>query len=187
MLSNKLFSQSIAAILFVAMLFSCEGNLSEIDKYNQEVDAPQSVANQINLFYTDSGKVKANLRSPKMQNYTSKNFEYKVFPIGVEVDFFDSDSTKNTIVADSAIVHESYDLIDMRNNVKIITADSVILTTNQLYWDTKKEWVFTDRAYTIRLSNGTENNGVGFDSNQDFTIFNSRSNTGIQILQDSDL
>jgi len=187
MVKKRLVSQSIVAILFVAMLFSCEGNLNEINKYNQEVNAPQSVANQINLFYTDSGKVKANLRSPKMQNYTSKNFEYKVFPIGVEVDFFDTDSTKNTIVADSAIVHESFDLIDMRNNVKIITADSVVLTTNQLYWDTKKEWVFTDRAYTIRLSNGTENNGIGFDSNQDFTIFNSRSNTGIQILKDSDL
>lgn len=187
MFSKRSLSQSIAAILFVAILFSCEGNLNEINKYNQEVDVPQSVANQINLFYTDSGRVKANLRSPKMQNFASENFQYKVFPIGVEVDFFDSDSTKNTIVADSAIVHETFDLIDMRNNVKITTADSVILTTNQLYWDTKKEWVFTDRAYTIRLSNGTENNGVGFDSNQDFTIFNSRSNTGIQVLQDSDL
>ena len=75
----------------------------------------------------------------------------------------------------------------MRNNVKIITADSVILTTSQLYWDTRKEWVFTDRKYKIRLSNGTENTGVGFDADQDFTIFNSRSNTGIQILEDSDL
>ena len=187
-INRVVISQSIAAILFVAMLFSCEGNLNEINKFNQEVTAPQSVGKQINLFYTDSGKVKANLRSPKMLNYSEKRFTHKIFPIGVEVDFFDSDSTKNTIYADSAVyIEKPYDLVDMRGNVKILTTDSVILTTSQLYWDTKKEWVFTDRPYKIKLSNGTENEGVGFDANQDFTIFNSRANTGIQVLEDSEL
>ena len=73
-----------------------------VNKYNQEVDVPQGEAKQINLFYTDSGKVKANLRSPKMLDYAQEEYPYRVFPIGVEVDFFNNDSTKNTITADSA-------------------------------------------------------------------------------------
>lgn len=169
------------------MLFACDNNLNEVNKFNLEVDNPQGVAKKINLFYTDSGAVKANLRSPKMLDYSNEKYPYRIFPIGVEVDFFNSDSTKNTIIADSAIVHANSDLIDMRHNVKIITADSLILTTSQLYWDTSKQWVFTDRDYKIRLANGTENQGTGFDADQEFTVFNSRSNTGVQIIEDKDL
>lgn len=166
------------------MLFACESNLNQVNKFSKEVDAPQGIAKNINLFYTDSGKVKANLRSPKMLDYSSQDSPYRVFPIGVEVDFYTNDSTKNTIIADSAIVYNYSDLIDMRNNVKIVTADSLVLTTDQLYWDTAKQWVFTDRDYKIRLANGTQNQGVGFDANQDFDVFNSRTNTGIQVIED---
>lgn len=169
------------------MLFACEGNLNEVNKFNIEVDNPQGIAKNINLFYTDSGAVKSNLRSPKMLDYSHEKYPYRIFPIGVEVDFFNKDSTKNTIIADSAIIHANSDLIDMRHNVKIITADSLILTTSQLFWDTSKEWVFTDREYKIRLANGTENNGKGFDADQQFTVFNSRSNIGVQVIEDKSL
>ena len=80
---KKVLSQSIVAILFVAMLFSCDGNLNELNKYNQEVDAPQSVANNINLFYTDSGLLKANLKSPKMLYYSNVDIQHRIVPIGV--------------------------------------------------------------------------------------------------------
>mgnify|MGYP000019795094 CR=1 FL=1 len=184
---NKLILKSIAVVTLAAMLFACEGNLNEVNKFNIEVDNPQGIAKNINLFYTDSGHVKSNLRSPKMLDYSQEKYPYRIFPIGVEVDFFNKDSTKNTIIADSAIIHSNSDLIDMRHNVKIITEDSLILTTSQLFWDTEKQWVFTDRDYKIRLANGTENNGTGFDADQEFTVFNSRSNTGVQVIEDKSL
>lgn len=169
------------------MLFACERNLNEVNKYNEEVNVPQGIAKNINLFYTDSGEVKANLRSPKMLDYSQEKFGYSVFPIGVEVDFFSNDSTKNTIVADSAIVYDNTDLIDMRRNVKIVTSDSLILTTNQLYWDTTKKWIFTDREYTIQQLNGSKNDGLGFDASQDFKVYNSRINKGVQVITNDSL
>ena len=48
------------------MLFACEGNLDEVKQMNTQLTEPQSTTKEINLFYTDSGKVKANLKSPKM-------------------------------------------------------------------------------------------------------------------------
>ena len=179
--------KSIVATLCVTMLFACEGNLNQINKYNQEVNVPQGIAKDINLFYTDSGAVKANLRSPKMLDYSHESFAYRVFPIGVEVDFFSSDSTKNTIVADSAVVFNDSDLVDMRHNVKIVTSDSLILTTSQLYWDTNKQWIFTDRTYTIQENNGSKNNGLGFDASQDFERFNSRNSSGVQVIEGESL
>ena len=184
MKSNKYRSKSIAAILIVAMLFACDNNFSEANKLNQEVDVPQGVTTDVNLFFTDSGKVKANLRSPKILDYSQEKLGYRIFPDGVEVDFFNPDSTKNTIYADSAIVFNQSSLVDMRKNVKIITSDSLVLTTTQLYWDTGRQWVFTDRDYRIRLSNGSVNDGGGFDANQEFSLYKSRSNTGLQIIEE---
>lgn len=180
--------KNITALLFVVMFFfACERNLNEVNKYSQQVNVPQGVAKNINLFYTDSGAVKANLRSPKMLDFSQETFGYRMFPIGVEVDFFNSDSTKNTIIADSAIVYNNTDLIDMRHNVKILTSDSITLTTSQLYWDTSKQWIFTDRDYTIQQPNGSKNDGLGFDASQDFKVYNSRINRGVQVIKEDSL
>jgi LPS export ABC transporter protein LptC len=182
----KIKSQSIVAICIVTMLFACNSDFNQANKFNQEVNVPQGVTKDVNLFYTDSGIVKANLRSPRLNDYSQEEFAYQVFPIGVEVDFFNTDSTKNTIYADSAIVFKNSSLIDMRKNVRIVTSDSLILTTNQLYWDTDRKWVFTDRDYKIQLANGTENEDKGFDADQDFNFFSSRSNTGVQVIEEDD-
>ncbi len=170
--------------LIIAMLFACDTDYNQANNFNQEIDVPQGVTKDVNLFYTDSGKVKANLKSPVILDYSNEKYGYRVFPKGVEVDFFNPDSTKNTIYADSAVAFDNPNLIDMRNNVKIITSDSVILTTSQLYWDTERQWVFTDRDYKIKLANGSENDGSGFDANQDFSLYNSRLNKGFQVIEE---
>ncbi|GGE13927.1 LPS export ABC transporter periplasmic protein LptC [Psychroflexus salis] len=176
--------KSIAVFIFTAMLFACDGNLDEVKQMNNELSGPQSTTKDINLFYTDSGKVQANLKSPKMLDFSNETFPYREFPIGVEVDFFKKDSTKNTIISDYAIIYTLTDIIDLRGNVKIVTADSAVLNSQQLYWDESEGWLFTDQPYTIQMPNGAVNDGESFDANQNFDTFNSRTNTGIQYIDE---
>lgn len=176
--------KSIAVSFFTAMLFACEGNLKNVKEMEKDFLEPQSKVYNLNLFYTDSGSVKANLRSPEMLDFSNREFPFREFPQGVELDFFEKDSSKNTITSDYAIQYLETGLIDLRKNVKIVTSDSVILTGPQLYWDQKQEWLFTDYTYNLQLSNGARNEGEGFDSDQKFSTFNSRTNTGIQYIQD---
>lgn len=168
------------------MLFSCQNRLNEVRIWEQETNEPQTVGEGINLFYTDSGKVKANLRSPKMLDYTNLDFPYREFPDGLEVDFFDENNQKNTVIADYGIIYQQTHLVDLQGNVKITTSDSTILNAQQLYWDQKKEWVFSDIPYTINMNNGALNDGKGFDANENFDKFISRSNVGIQYLEEND-
>ncbi|MGM0634538.1 MAG: LPS export ABC transporter periplasmic protein LptC [Bacteroidota bacterium] len=184
----KITQISIVVLLWATMLFSCsgDGNLEGVKKLEAEIKGPQSQAKNINLFYTDSGVVKANLRSPKMLDFTQEKFPYREFPDGVEVDFFDDDSTKNTVVSDYAIIYLENNLIDLRKNVKITTSDSTILNSDQLYWNQDEDWLFTDHNYTIKMANGTFNDGQGFDANQNFDKFNSRTNEGIQYINEEE-
>ena len=166
------------------MLFACEGNLKNIKQLEKDFLEPQSKIYNLNLFYTDSGAVKANLRSPEMLDFTNRAFPYREFPQGIELDFFEKDSSKSIVLSDYAIQYLETGLIDLRKNVKIITSDSTILKGSQLYWDQEQEWLFTDYNYDLQLPNGARNQGEGFDSDQNFTNFNSRSNIGIQYMQD---
>ena len=174
----------IVTLLGVTMLFSCEGNLKQVRAFSSEEDAPQAVAEGINLKYTDSGRLVATLKSPRMLDFTNKSFAYREFPDGLEVEFFDEKNNKNTVTADYGIIYEETKLIDLQGNVVIITADSTKLEASQLFWDQDRSWVFTDKPNKIRFSDGSYTEDLGFDSNQDFSNFRSRTNTGIQIIEE---
>ena len=148
-------------------------------------DAPQAVGEGMRLKYTDSGKLVATLRGEKLRDFTNKEFPYYEFPEGVEVEFMDEEDRKNTVTANYAIVYEGTGLIDLQGDVVVVTSDSTRLTAEQLYWDQSQNWVFTDHPNTIRFKNGALNRGQGFDSNQEFSNFRSRSNIGVQILEEA--
>ncbi len=173
--------KSVIAILFVITLFSCEGNYQNIQKMNLKDQAPIAIGKNINLIYTDSGKVTANLLASLLLDYSNYDFPYQEFPQGIELHFWE-DGKKNTITADYAIKYEVTAMVDLRKNVVITTSDSLVLTAEQLYWDQKNEWLFTDRPYHIKFEDGSYNDGAKYNSSQDFTTFISRKNQGVQFI-----
>lgn len=174
----------IVTLCSVAILFSCQDKLKQMRKWDEEMLTPQTVGKHINLFYTDSGYVKANLRSKVTHDFSQLEFAYREFPEGLEVDFFDDQGKKNTIKADYAMMYQNTNLVDLQGNVVVTTADSTILKAQQLYWDQTHSWVFSDIDYNIRLNNGALNDGKGFDANEKFDKFSSRSNVGVQIINE---
>lgn len=180
------FFRSIVTTAVVTMLFSCEGNLEDVRKMEMPEDAPHAIGAGINLVYTDSGKVVATLKSEKMKDFSNKEFAFREFPEGLQVEFFDENREKNTVTADYGIIYNETGLIDLQGNVVVITSDSTKLMADQLYWDQSNNWVFTDRPNTIRFQNGALNEGQGFDSNQEFSNFRSRSNIGVQIIEEEE-
>ena len=175
--------KSVMALVFAVTLFACEGNYQNVKKLNLSDGAPIAEGKDINFKYTDSGKLVTNLLADKLLDYSNLEFPYKEFPEGIEVLFWDKNGKKSTVNSDYAIQFDNTGLVDLRDNVVLITADSVVLKANQLYWDQKNKWVFTDQPYQIKFKDGSYNDGaVGFDSSQDFTTFLSRKNQGVQLV-----
>jgi len=159
---------SIVTTVVVTMFFSCKNNFKEVQKIGISKHEPIGVAENINLKYTDSGKVKAILVSSKMLDFSNRDFAYTEFTDGVHLDIFDDKNQKNTVVADYAIVYNKTDLIDMQGNVVLSTHQNDTLFAEQLYYDQIKEWLFTNKPVTFRT--GTDLiNGNGFDSDSNFT------------------
>lgn len=173
--------QSVIVILVIITLFACEGSYKNKKQLSLTDEVPFAEGKNINLKYTDSGKVVTNLITPLLWDYSNFEFPYQEFPNGVEVHFW-GDGKENIVTSDYAIRYDKTNIIDLRNNVVLITSDSLVLKADQLYWDQKNQWVFTDLPYQIKFKNGSYNDGARFDSSEDFTNFISRKNKGVQII-----
>ena len=78
--TNKHIILHIVTVFTVTMFFSCKNNFKEVQKIGISEHEPIGVAENINLKYTDSGKIKANLISPKMLDYSNRDFAFSEFP-----------------------------------------------------------------------------------------------------------
>jgi LPS export ABC transporter protein LptC len=177
----------VNAIVFLGLMafFSCEGTYDQVQQLNLSDERPIAEGQEVNLKYTDSGRLVTNLIAPKLLDYSNYEFDYQEFPEGIDIHFFDQDQ-ESTVRSDYAIRYGSSGLVDLRQNVVLTTADGNILEAEQLYWNQRGQWLFTDQPYRITFSDGSYNDGSRFDANEDFTIFLSRNNKGIQRIVDSE-
>lgn len=178
--------KSVAAIFMAITLFACDGSYKDKQQLSIKDDAPLAIGKEVNLKYTDSGKLMTNLLAEELLDYSNYDFPYQEFPQGVEVRFW-QDGKRSTVTADYAIRYNGTGIIDLRDNVLLITSDSLVLKAAQLYWDQNNKWVFTDKPYRMELEDGSTNDGAAFDSSQDFTEFLSRKNTGVQLIDQKEL
>ncbi|MCX7546884.1 LPS export ABC transporter periplasmic protein LptC [Xanthomarina sp. F1114] len=156
----------IYCIIFI-VLNSCKNNFDEVKKIGVSENEPMGVAEHINLIRTDSGRVTANLKSPKMLDYSNRDFVFNEFPDGIDLDLFDEQNQKSNVIADYAIAYDKTGIIDLQGNVVLSSANNDTLFAEQLYYDQKREWLFTNKPVTFRTGQDVIN-GKGFDSDTKF-------------------
>lgn len=181
---NNIILLNIVTAFVVTMFFSCQSTVNNQQDYLFSEDAPIAEAYEVNLKYTDSGRLTAILKTAKILDYSNRSFAYHEFPEGIVLDIIDKEGKVSVVTSDYAISYQHTGLIDMRGNVDIQTADSTHLQAEQLYWDQNINWIFTDQPYKSYLPDGTINEADGFDANQDFTILNSRINDGVMFIEE---
>lgn len=170
----------IALIVFTTVfLFSCESNFHDVQRFNSVAFNPVGETENINLKYTDSGRVSAILVSPLMKDYTQLANGYNEFPKGVDITLYDKKGTTTRILADYGIRFENTDIIDLQGNVRISDQAGKLLTTEQLYFDQKNEWFYTEKYFKFTDGKGSNLEGPGVDFSKDFKVFNMQQNRGI--------
>ncbi|MEZ4803629.1 MAG: LPS export ABC transporter periplasmic protein LptC [Gelidibacter sp.] len=174
--------KSIVTAFVVTMFFSCKDNFKEVQQIGVLQNEPIGIAEKINLKYTDSGTVKANLLSPKMKDFSNREFAFTEFPDGIKLLLYDK-GKKSTILSDYAVSYSETDLIDLQKNVIIITQQNDSIFANQLYYDQKNEQIFTNEAFKM-VSPTKIITGNGFNSDKDFKHFEALEVTGIIYLDE---
>lgn len=164
-------------VMAIALLLGCESNFKEVQKINFSEFVPSGEADKINLKYTDSGRITAILISPKMREYAAVDFPFTEFPKGIDVTLYDNKGKRTFIKSDYATSYKLTNVIDLEGNVKITSQDGQTLETEQLYFDQKNEWFFTEKNFKFTDPKGISN-GKGIDFSKDFKVINSQSIVG---------
>lgn len=165
------------ALATVLLMVACESNFKEVQKINFSEFMPSGEAENFNLKYTDSGRIKSILVSPKMLDYSNVEFPFIEFPKGIHVTMYDADGKRTFITSDYAVTFKGTDLIDLQKNVKISNETGQFLETEQLYFDQKNEWFFTEKKFKFTDPKGVSF-GEGIDFSKDFKIVNSQRING---------
>jgi len=161
--------KSIAIILLIAMLFSCQKDKKDSSITMETQDMPLSVTHNFLLTYTLNGNKVLSLSAPVMEDYSNKiTFQYQYFPKTFKVILTNEKSRDSTIItADKAYIYKNPDLTELLGNVKIRNTRGGSLETNVLYWDAQNNHIFGEEE-TLLKQREESIKGIGFDSSLDF-------------------
>jgi LPS export ABC transporter protein LptC len=171
-------------ILFILTVFllgilsiSCENNLKDVQKMNDLDFIPSGDAENFVAKYTDSGKIKSVLISEKMLDYTNVKYAFTEFPKGIDLTLYDNNGKKTFVKAKLAISYKATKIIDLQGDVTITNDAGQKMKTEQLYFDQKNEWFYTEKSF-IFTSPEANLTGVGVDFSKDFKIMNTQKLKG---------
>jgi len=140
----------MVVIFMATMLFSCENEMKTIQNLTVQDTLPSEMVENIVVHYTDSGLLKAILKSPELNKYSGDK-PYMEFPKGIHVFFYDSvNALVSEIKSDYAIDYEKKKLMEVRKNVVIFDhKNKKELETEVLFWDQAKHKIYNNAFVTI--------------------------------------
>lgn len=151
------------------ILSACSEKESYEVQEKVELDPQKEYAVNIEMLYSDSAKIKAQINAGLMVKYNNQRESYEEFLNGVKVAFFDQEEQISSVLTGKyAIRYSGEDLIYIRDSVVWESKREEKLETSELIWDDRKQLVYTKKFCVIKRP-GELILSQGFEANQDFT------------------
>ncbi len=159
--------------------------MKEIEALTDYSQFPNHSAENIEITYTDSAKIKLKIFAPILNNYEkTEDSSYTECPEGIEVHIYDKlGEVKTKITANYAIKHENIYIWEAKDDVVVVNKKGEQLNTEHLIWDQEKEIIYTDKYVRITTDNETLH-GNGMTAKQDFTNWKIKDPHGIISLDE---
>jgi len=151
-----------AAVIFA----SC--NNSEL-KEPIEYTGPQRKAENVELYYSEKGRVKVKMQAAEVFEFLSGDRE---FPKGIYLEFYNEfGKLESTLRANHAYYFKKENQWRGRGKVEVKNIEkNEQLNTEELFWLPEKERIFTDKFVTIR-EQGDVVYGEGLEAKQDMSDY----------------
>lgn len=181
---------NITAAFYAAVMFvlfpACSGkdkNLAEAITERDSLPSMKSLG--VTTLISDSGITRYKIITEEWTIFDKKDPPYWAFEKGVYLEKFDSlFRIDANIKADTAYYYEKKKLWELRSNVSIRNLKGDKFDTDLLFWDEKKEEIYSDKYIRIEQEDKTIT-GYGFESNQELTEYQIRNTTGIFTVEDN--
>ncbi|WP_104385136.1 LPS export ABC transporter periplasmic protein LptC [Sphingobacterium sp. HMA12] len=183
----------IQILLGALLLTSCEPDLKEVDRIaNLKKEEAVDISRHVDIIYSDSTRVKANLTAPEMRIKHDSTEIYE-FPKSIKIIFYD-ENLKETqrITSDHAIRREKEKTTIFTKNVVVTMADGSVLKTEEIVYDEgakdPNKTFYNNLPVTAFFKDQRGNlSGSSFTSDKDLLHANIQNATGVVIIKDNSL
>lgn len=166
---NKVYIIFFISIVFI--ISSCENNIEVIRNMGKEKDLPQVSADNIEILYSDSARVKIQIISPSIVRYNLPNKMYTEFSKGLTVNQYDTaHNIEATITAQHAVYRDQEKLWKAWGNVLARNHKSgEELSTEELFWNQEKGIIYSTKFSRISNADGVFYGDGGFEAKEDMS------------------
>jgi LPS export ABC transporter protein LptC len=168
--------QSIILVAVVGFFsFSaCNNKASrhELQNWAKQLDSLSvEIAHNVEVVYTDSGRLKAIIEAPIMEHHNDPKRPFTEMKEGVKAVFYDASGVEESnLRADYAINYERKKIIHLKKNVHVTNSIGEELSSEELFWDQKSREIYTEKQVTIKRGEELII-GRGLRSNETFTKY----------------
>jgi LPS export ABC transporter protein LptC len=156
--------------LLLVWLTSCS-NL-ETSKYRSKKNdtlATKEIAENVVIEYTDSGLLKAKVKSPLLVAVKHVREPYVEMPKGIQAEFYgNKGKVESYLLSEYGISYQNKKRVVVRRNVRVLNIKCEKLETEELTWDQEKGRIFTDKFVKITTPDQIIT-GEGMESDQSFS------------------
>jgi LPS export ABC transporter protein LptC len=171
----------IGFTLFCIFLSSCENDIKVVNDLNFKDTMPIETIKNMEMIYSDSGKIQYKVISPIVNRYKS-NESYDEFPKGLTILVYDSLlQVKSSLRANYAIHFIKKEIVEGKNDVVIVSKLETI-NTEHIVWNHKIRSVYSD-VFVKRTNKDGVLYGDGFDADETFSKYTIRNPRGTFTVQ----
>ena len=173
-------------VMVMLLLFSaCSGRKKELGAAITERDSlPVLDTRGITTLVSDSGITRYRILTEEWLVFDRKSPPYWAFEKGIYLEKFDTlFQVEASIKADTAYLYNKEELWKLIGHVDIKNLKGERFNTELLYWDQRREKVYSDRFIRIEQPDRIIT-GRGFESNQQMTVYTIHKPEGIFYLDE---
>jgi len=160
------------------MLFACKNDMETISSFIIDDSLPGESAKDVEMIYSDSGRVMIKLVTPILNRYITDS-PYIEFPEGLHLFFYDSlMNVKSELTANYGINLENKKTMEVKDDVVITNHEkNEVLNTEHVIWDQKIKKIYSD-VFVKRTTPDGVLYGEGFDADESLKSWKLRKVSG---------
>ena len=151
-----------AAILISVLMCSCgDGNkLKPKLPADSDETIPTYVMRGFDMVSTENGEIKISIKAEGAQVFEKKK---KAYAQKVIITQDEGKGKRSVLTGERAIIDTDTNFIEIYGDVRLNASNGSLLLTERLFWDEKKQKVFTEEAVTI-IKGKSVLKGIGMES-----------------------
>ena len=185
---SRILNGTTTAILVVVVLIfhlSCKGESSEkLIAVECSDSLPVMSTFDVNTIISDSGRISYKIIADEWRIYDKRKPPFWAFEKGVYLEKYDKEmNIEATVKCDTAYYYSEQELWELIGNVNIKNVKDEKFYTPLMYWDQKEEKIYSDSYIKIEQADQVTE-GIGFEANQNLTVWHIKNNKGIFTIEE---